>query len=390
MLALALSLGVTGTAGAATGTLDVRLARVAHAEPAFGGMFERKGVLHVYLTDRSATARAAAKRALRRSNFKVLKARYGFAQLELWKKRLTAGVLGHAGAVLTDIDDRRNRLTVGVKDKRTRLLIEARIAALGIPKAAVRIEEVTPPRFTSSLNDFHRPLVAGLQISFSHPSFSSLCTLGFNAVRKGVSGFVTNSHCTGVQGGVEGTVYFQPDQANPANRVGVETVDPVYFRGGICAVPTRRCRFSDSAFVKRDSGVPASQGFIAKADPSVTTWNGTDTYRITSKGDAIVGQFVEKVGRTTGRTGAPVVRTCTDILVNFSNILLLCQSQANLFALPGDSGSPVFTPNGSNAKLRGELWGGNVAGDSYFSPISSIQRSTELGKISVCAPGFSC
>jgi hypothetical protein len=354
-------------------------------------MFERNGVLNVYLTNRGPAARAAAKRALRHGNFRVLKARYGFAQLDAWKKRLTAGILGRAGVILTDVDDARNRLTVGVLDKRARLLIEARIAALGIPREAVRIEEMPPAMLRSSLNDFHRPLVGGLQLGFTSQFGPSFCTLGFNAVRNGVKGYVTNSHCTTVQGGVEGTVHSQPDQLNPANRVGVETVDPVYFRGGLCKITTRRCRFSDSAFVKRDTGVAASQGFIAKSDPSPSTaWNGTDLYRITSKSDPIVGQFVEKVGRTTGRSGGPVTRTCFDVLVNTTNIALLCQAESTLLAAGGDSGSPVFTPSGTNAKLRGILWGGNTGINAFFSPISSIQRSTELGKISVCAPGFSC
>ena len=48
VLALSVCLGATGVAGANT---DQRLAQVASRAPAFGGMFERNGVLHVYLTN---------------------------------------------------------------------------------------------------------------------------------------------------------------------------------------------------------------------------------------------------------------------------------------------------------------------------------------------------
>ncbi len=251
----------------------------------------------------------------------------------------------------------------------------------------MRIEAAAPVTPMSSLNDFHRPLVGGLQINLNIGN----CTLGFNAVRKGVSGFITNSHCTNTQGGIEGTVYYQPDQSSAANRIGVEAVDPVYFKGGICP-PNRRCRYSDTAFAKRDNGVSASLGFIAKSDPSPSTgWNG-DLYRITAKSDAIVGQFVEKVGRTMGRSGANVDATCRNFVVNTTaNVFLLCQTTAQLFPLGGDSGSPVFTPNGSDVTVRGELWGGSAStGQGVFAPITSIQRSTEMGPISICAPGFSC
>jgi hypothetical protein len=391
-LALTTGLVMVSTSTASARTLDDRFAHMARTAPAFGGMFiDDGGVLNVYMMNRSSSAKAAASRALR-GNFdlprkvRVLKARYRFAQLKTWQNRATEKLLGLPGVVMTDVDDKTNRLTVGVTGDRGRAAVNKGLARLGIPRAAVDVQAAAPAETQSSLNDFHRPLVGGLQVGSFGP-----CTLGFIAIRKGASGFIVNSHCTNIQGSIEGSVFYQPDPSSAANRVGVEAVDPVYFRGGFC-FPGRRCRFSDTAFVKRDSGVATSLGFIAKSDPSPSTgWNG-DLYRITAKADAIVGTIVEKVGRTTGRSAAvPVDQTCVNVVVNFTNITLLCQNTAQLFSQPGDSGSPVFTPNGSDVTVRGELWGGNVSsGQTIFSPISSIQRSTEMGPISLCAPGFSC
>jgi hypothetical protein len=396
---LALSIGATGVAGAAVKSLDERFAAVAKEAPAFGGMYvdEGEGVLTVYLTDRRAGARSGARRALGKAfrgqglprTLRVVRGRYDFARLNAWHDRISADVLAIPGVVLTDIDDRKNRLTVGVESEEARALVAPRLAAFGIPSGAVSIEKEAPVRFATSLRTRHRPLVGGLQISFTHPEFSSLCTLGFNAIRQSVQGFVTNSHCTGVQGGVESTVYHQPTASGTTNRVGVETVDPVYFTGGSCPVG-RRCRFSDSAFARRLSGVTANLGRVARSVLGSIAWNGTEVYRIVRKSDPVVGQFVEKVGRTTGRTGGTVRRTCAHLNVNNSDVSFRCQAQASLSPAPGDSGSPVFSPSGPDATLRGELWGGDLnTGVGSFSPIvSGIER--ELGALTTCASGFSC
>ena len=47
------------------------------------------------------------------------------------------------------------------------------------------------------LRSRRRPLRGGLQINFG----GFLCTLGFIAVRNGVNGYVTNSHCTQLREG---------------------------------------------------------------------------------------------------------------------------------------------------------------------------------------------
>jgi hypothetical protein len=361
---------------------------------------DRADVLHVYLSDSSSAGDAEA--AIRQAfagqglprDVQIESGRYSFKQLDAWNQRLSDEVLDLRGVVLTDVDDADNGLTVGVKDGDARARVQRQLAAGVFPEGAVSIEHMAPIKPEANLRNRHRPLVGGLQIaSRRSSSVESLCTLGFNVVRAGVAGFVTNSHCTRVRGGVESTVFHQPTTFSSGNRVGVETVDRTLFTGGACPA-TRRCRYSDTAFVKRDSGISAQRGRIAApAAFDTLAWDGTSTYRLVSEGNPIVGDVVRKVGRTTGTTRGDVIATCANINVSGSNITMLCQDEADYTSAGGDSGSPVFSnlnsPQQFDSRLRGIHWGGG-GGTTVFSPISNIQRSGELGPLTDCAPGFSC
>jgi hypothetical protein len=391
---------------AAGRTIDEQFAAVARRMPSFGGMYldEERNVLYVYSWDQSAGVAAAANEALSAvfgdarpaARIQVLPARYGFRELKQWQDRMTPNVLGMPGVVMTDIDDRSNRLTVGVESLEKKGAVEDRLFELGIPGEAVNIVE-TPAvalEVLTTLRNRFRPIAGGQQISFRRGASTLICTEGFNAIRAGVAGYVTNSHCTAVQGGVNATVHHQPTIALfNLNRIGVETVDPVYFVGAPCPAG-RRCRRSDSSFARRDAGVTASQGRIARplALNSIN-WNTANTFRIVREADPLVGQVVTKVGRTTGRTAGVVLQTCANFNVLGTNITQLCQSRANYLSNPGDSGSPVFrivnVPAVNDVALGGIHWGSG----GVFSTISNIQRNifhVELGPLTTCAPGFVC
>lgn len=220
--------------------------------------------------------------------------------------------VGITGLVFTDIDDARNRLNIGVMTDEVQALVEEQLGRLGIPREAFIIEKSSPFEFDSSLQDRHRPLVGGLLVSFFDLMGKVFdCTLGFNAIRAGVPGFVTVSHCTADPGGVEGTVFYQPSSPDS---IGVETEDPRYkvthADDPNCRVnpdgTTRNCRYSDSAFARRDIGVEADRGFIAQpplniGQPDPTAWNEVDSFRIVDANPTIsVGDHVNKVGIATG------------------------------------------------------------------------------------------
>jgi hypothetical protein len=304
----------------------------------------------------------------------------GPPDLEALHQRLLP-VFELAGVVFTDADERSGRLVIGVLDRGVEGLIRGRLRELGLAAQSVDVVETEPVFQVATLRDLTRPVVAGVQIRFSQ----FVCSVGFSALRAGVLGFVTASHCSDRQGTVDGTQYYQPLNQVPAEFIGTETVDPAYLRN-IAGCPRGRvCRYSDSNFSQGANGVGFNLGSIAKTSgPNNGSLEVVGAFNIGGTGPATVGQTANKVGRTTGWSQGLVTRTCTHTGVSGSNIVLLCQdfveSSVQIVA-GGDSGSPVFSIAGGNrVTLLGNLWGGNSSGTLFvYSPIANIER--ELGAL---------
>jgi hypothetical protein len=366
--------------------------------PEFGGAYVGSdGAFHVWLT-RPAEARAAHARAALASGLRVAahgattvthRADYTFAQLKAWHDRL-GELLAMPGVTMTDIDDRINRLTVGVEDPtEAGERVKAGLARLGIPQAAVTLVAATAVKPT--LRDRTRPLRAGTAIESS----AIECTLGLPVTHAatGSFGFVTNSHCSAVQGELDNGLFWQASRAaGRDDLVGAELVDPAYTTGGICPAG-RRCRLTDTNFVRTNSGVNIAVGRIARPPLNSTNWNGTSTFRITDVEFTLVGNTVQKVGRSTGRTQGTVTRINTNRAVRNTDLVHLGQDVADYTATGGDSGSPVFevtnSPATNDVTVVGIHWGsGTVDGvtESVFSPSRFI--IPELGSVEMCDPAF--
>jgi len=361
---------------------------VAREVPAFGGFFlDANGTPTAYLTDASQRARLerALAPVLREHGLDVaqLQIRVGafrHEELQRWFTDATPEVLNLPGVVFIDNDEANNRILIGVEHPGAAGLARAAAARLGVPHAAVEVVQTEPFVPAATLRERHRPVRGGLQIHFS----SFLCTLGFNAVRSGQNSFITNSHCTATQGGVENTQYFQPTSSVDPTPIGVEVADPTYFTGSPCP-SGRRCRYSDSSRARYNSGISFDLGGIART-ASRGRFSGSlevvGFFNITAeRANPIAGSTVNKVGRTTGWTYGTVTNTCVNVSVSGTNITQLCQSLVNAGVGGGDSGSPVFEWNGgSNVTLVGILWGGSTSGTQFvFSPMSGIER--ELGSL---------
>lgn len=352
--------------------------------PGFGGFFlDGDGIPTVYLRD--VGTRAAAERALgpwlvaqglRTAALRVRRGEFDWASLERWQEQASSEALAMRGTAWVDADEARNRVTIAVERGTSPAQVRSAVARLGVPSAAVVVEEVEPVRPAVTLRQRVRPVVGGLQINF--PGF--LCTLGFNAVRSGQRSFITNSHCTNVQGGTEATPYWQPAEGPSSSLIGTEVADPGYTRGGGCP-SGRRCRRSDAARAAYASGTTSTLGSIARttgANNGSVTISGRFT--ITGEGSPVAGQTVHKVGRTTGWTRGAVAATCVHVNVSGSNITQLCQSIVSAGVGSGDSGSPVFRRRGgSNVALLGILWGGSGSSTFVFSPMANIEA--ELGAL---------
>lgn len=310
----------------------------------------------------------------------------GQDRMGAWFAQASSEVLALPGAVFADNDERIGKLVFGVENEHAIPGIRIALARLGIPTSAYDVEVTQPIRQLATLRDVFRPVQAGVQIHFGN----FLCTMGFNADDGTDRSFITNSHCTNTQGGVEGTQYYQPLSSVNGTVIATEVEDPTYSRGGSCP-RGKKCRRSDSSRARYASGVASIRGDILKttgANNGSLTVGGVFT--ITSQDNTTtnfsIGTVVNKVGRTTGWTQGEVTRTCVNTAVSGSNIAQLCQSfVANPAGATvvgsGDSGSGVFRiTSGDNVQLVGILWGGSSDNKSFvFSPLKNIRD--ELGSI---------
>jgi hypothetical protein len=360
---------------------------LARSVPGFGGFFyDAQGRPTMYLT--TSTARGAAERALApylqkhgvaAAGIQTRLAAHSWDQLERWHGRVSPAALAIRGAVYVDADEALNRITVGA-ERGAVGQVRASLARLGLPTSAVVVQEAAPvtfavaaPKNGPSLQGRVRPIIGGVQINF--PGF--LCTLGFNIS----GGFITNSHCTNVQGGVNSTPYWQPLRSTDPVQIATEVADPNYVSGGACPAG-RRCRRSDSSRASYANGIAFTVGRIAQTARPGRSLTITGQWSITGEGVASVGQVVNKVGRTTGWSQGQVTNTCVDTNVSGSDITELCQNFVSATVGSGDSGSPVFAiGSGSNVALLGILWGGSGSQTFVYSPIANIHQ--DLGNFAV-------
>ena len=404
-LALAACQNDSGPTSPDTGPLSARVqssqgsdlpsaAEFARQVPGFGGFFlNRDGTPTVYLSRGSSRAPAERVlagylkgRGLSTAAVRVVEARYGWQQLQRWQAAATVEALAVPGAVFVDNDETSNRVRIGVENLGAVGQVRAALARLRIPDAAVVVERSDPIVQVATLqNVVDRPVRAGVQINF--PGF--ICSVGFNATSGTQKSFVTASHCTNKQGGVESTPYWQPLQSVDPTQIATEVADPVYVRGAGAGCPHNRlCRFSDASRAAYVNGANQALGQIAQTsganNGSLTI---TGTFSITSDdcgttgGCLAAGTTVNKVGRTTGWTAGSITGTCVNTGVSGSRIVQLCQTFVSAGVGGGDSGSDVFqVTSGSNVKLAGVLWGGNSGGTQFvFSPFGNVTR--ELGAL---------
>lgn len=388
---------------------------VAGAVPAFGGYFiDAAGRPTVNLTD--ASQRDAAAQALSgflasygwsASDLQVREVAYTYQQLDAWYRAARDGALSVSGAVLGDVDERNNRVVFGGLDAGALANIAEVTSAAGIPAGALSLQVRAPVLQAATLRDRMRPPIGGIQINFFPTPASPLtlvCTLGFNAIDGTDTSFVTNSHCSNVQGGTTPTTdYYQATRglvADPANFVAREAEDPEYSMFGAAGCPLgRRCRTSDASRAKYAGGMTFSLGRIARAanenaaagqDPLLVD-SLSPTFQIVSEQmRGVVGQKLNKVGRTTGWTSGLITETCVDINITASEITQLCQDLVDAHVAGGDSGSPVFGVNTDGTIfLAGILWGSSTnleTGHVQFIMSPLAQVKAEIGNVKTFDP----
>ena len=358
------------------------------AIPGFGGFFLSSGVPTVYLTD--VTKRASVEltlgafaraRGFAPEQIRVIKADYAYRDLDRWFRQVSYEAFDAAAVVYIDLDEATNRVAVAVEPGTAKDGLRSLAARLGVPAGALVVREAAPILPMATLRDLVRPVVAGLQINFGN----FVCSVGFNATSGGTPSFVTASHCTNKQGGVEGTQYFQPLASVANSFIATEVDDPRYFRNANGCPKGKRCRFSDASRAAYATAGTSTLGGIAQTSgPNNGSLTITSNFNVTGETNGVVGDVANKVGRTTGWTQGTITATGVLTGVSGSNIALISQTFVESSAVivgGGDSGSGVFRlAGGSSVTLMGILWGGSGDGRLFvYSPISNVEQ--ELGAL---------
>jgi len=368
--------------------------RLAAVHPGFAGLYRtRDGVLNVAVTpgaNRNAVGATVASemRAMHRENLqqRFVTATYSFAQLERWEQLLLDNAPAATGMVTLAVDEPTNRLSVGVSSETARAAVQQLLTQLGVPPEAVSVTLVRTPTAFDALTDGYRPLRGGLQVEgiwTQNGPQSAICTYGVNVLYQGLKHMIVNSHCTqnGTPGGLIGAEFYQHAAIWSAFRYGSEVQDPAFRSDLYGCAAGNVCRYSDAALVQVDESASWDLAGIARttARADLPTIYGTLTIDGSNPrieihdviSELLTGDFVEKVGRTTGWTGGYVTNTCEHVF--FGGVGRLCNTTVQAGAGHGDSGSPVFWQSYSNQYyyLAGILWGGivgddGVSGSTYY------------------------
>jgi len=123
---------------------DAALAEVNRAVPGFGGMYvDEAGVVNVWVRDPGTAPMGTLKRYFGEA-VRLHRGDYDFAQLAAWRNRARP-VLAVAGVVLLDVDERTNRVRVGVAEganaRRAARAVRREMNRRGVPAAAVEIAQ---------------------------------------------------------------------------------------------------------------------------------------------------------------------------------------------------------------------------------------------------------
>ncbi len=334
-----------------------------------------------------------------RTNITYRKADFSFKELNSWRNHIRKKALSIEGISMLDIDETRNRITIGmVPSAIDSAKIFHFLATLNIPKKAIEIVQREIPELISQSMDeciqpfpveerqppdceFPEPVgggsgggggsnirlngtfstyVGGIQVA---NGVGKACTLGLNVSWSNDSrkGFVTASHCTEMMAELDRGDFYQYSM-NFAH-VGEEVVDRAAFdrfHDGIVSCPEEHddqevvCRYSDAALVEYSSSsfAKGELGYIAMPVSLNSNYlaGPSDIYGYELMDVAswpYKNMNVHMVGKNSGLQTGKVTRSCTD---TFSSDELtgqlyyfICVAEADYDSEEGDSGAPVIT-----------------------------------------------
>lgn len=323
---------------------------------------------------------------------------YSFSELVQLRDSLGDHFRSMEGATSLDLDERGNRVVLGVLDQAAMSRARSLVDQLGLDASLIQIrtrEPVHPSAAASSpsglcydreLNpegticEYGEPVRGGTITRFDvSPSGTGRCTHSFPAEHDNETFMIGASHSSALtyewDGADQQTVY---ESFDTTNAVGIEKYDdPGFFQGG------ERARYSDANLesinmatlsgeiartkVRKTNGVIAEEGF--EFDPANPTFAVSQLRQ-----EALQGEVVDHMGVKSGWQYGTVDETCADVKGTDGFWRLCSQGVQDKISLGGDSGAPVFIYDGSHSVVPlGVNWGHESTEKSWYSPISGME-----------------
>lgn len=327
------------------------------------------------------------------------RADYRFLDLHAWYRDVRP-VLELRGVGYTDINERTNRLVVGVAGGKPSADVVNYLSKIGAPFSAIVFEDSQELYYYYSgsiIGSEQRPALGGIELGLQQ---GGRCTLGINAFFPvwwwEQPGFITAGHC-GSFGDWSADWFSQPEDGEI---IAAEHLNPGFVGGDDC--PTDGCRHSDAAAVLYDGDVEFADppGIIRTMDFEGDVNVDTSNQTIDVTGESpwhLSGDNVYKVGVGIGGGGGWTVgsigTTCAEFLAPGSTTeTFLCQydvssADGTPIACVGDSGAPVFFWHETimpNAAMAGILFAGTATPCSstyVFSPMFGVRD--DLGQFEI-------
>src|SRR5699024_8546193 len=101
--------------------------------------------------------------------------RYTFIQLQRWRIQVSGKILTMKGVYSNGIDESLNKLTIGVKNNAVKERVIKKLVQLNIPKDAIKIFKMSPPKLLTSLRDQVSSFSGGIKITIGS---GGSCTMG--------------------------------------------------------------------------------------------------------------------------------------------------------------------------------------------------------------------
>ena len=338
--------------------------------------------------------------------------KHTFDELVAWRDEVATSLYIISGWSSLDLDERRNRIVVGISHNSARAPALDVFRNAGVPQSAYEIRLAHRSNFTSGIKDRHRPLLGGLVGLFRASTSTSAghdCSITAIARWRSEYFLMTASHCTQ-------RTWWQ-DDIDPllaqTNSLSIWWGYERFDHNEVCWAPPeyqhmQYCRKAEWALYSANPDViggeqPLAFGQLVRPLSGRRSGALNDNYGQAANialdeanpliivdylADPPVGMEVDKVGSVSGWTYGPVTESCIDMLVAdvypdagwpmYHIGLLTCQYRADINSNAGDSGGPVFRYLGGNeVSFVGVDWGntdGDGGIDGLFSTIGGIQE----------------